>query len=188
MATTLYYARHGRAYCNDAKRFHDDSKVPLNATGRKQAKELGRNLKKLGVKFDAIYCSPYRRAKETCAIALATMGMTDHGVQFSQRLKERGFKGLYDVDISRSEYHELFKYDSDFSKECGIETLEAMEARAKEFIDEKKALWPDGNLLVFSHGALGLIFRVMVEGRPESGDLFDFQLLKNGEIMKLVLE
>lgn len=188
MATTLYYVRHGRAVSNTIKSYYDDSDEPLIAQGRLQAWEAGRKLKNLGIKFDAIYCSPYARAKETCRIALVEMGMPNIYVRYDSRLEERHFDGLYDKLFSQELNRELYDYTSERSEEYGVETLETLEDRARWFMHDIRTIYPNGNILVFAHGALGLAYRAVVCGRPASGSLFDFELLKNGEIMKLVLD
>ena len=185
--TTLYYVRHGRAENNLADCFYDDSDDPLIAEGRMQAYNAGRTLKRLGVKFDAIYCSPYRRAKETCRIALVEMGLANSLVRYDSRLAERSYEGLYDKVITKVQYRERYNYVSDYSEQVGVETLEKLEDRARWFLRDVRQTYPNGNVLVFAHGALGLAYRAVVEGRPESGTLYDFNLLKNGEIMKLTL-
>lgn len=187
MSTTLYYVRHGRAVCNTKDYFYDDSKEPLIALGRAQAADAGRKLKKASVRFDAIYCSPYERAKETCRIALMEMGLKDYPVRYDARLVERDFGELYGRTVSERHYRELYDYTSERSEIDGVETLEKLEDRARWFMHDVRTLYPDGNVLVFAHGALGLAYRAAVYGRPESGSLFDFELLKNGEIMRLVL-
>ena len=187
MATTLYYVRHGRAGNNLTEYFYDDKEEPLIALGRMQALDAGRKLRELGVKFDAIYCSTYDRARETCRIALVEMGMEKRFVRYDFRLEERKFDGLWGRTISREEYRALFDYTSDLAEQLGVETLEKMEDRARWFMRDVRMRNPNGNVLVFAHGALGLVFRAVAYGRPESGSLFDFELLKNGEIMKLVL-
>ena len=188
MATTLFYVRHGRAVSNLVDEYYDDSDEPLIAQGRLQAWETGQSLKNIGVKFDAVYCSPYRRAKETCQIALHSMQMANHYVRYDERLVERNFKGLYGQQFSDDLNHLLYDYTSECSEQYGVETLERLEDRARWFMRDVRARYPNGNILVFSHGALGLAYRAVVNGRPESGSLYDFNLLKNGEVMKLVLK
>ena len=187
MATTLYYVRHGRAGNNLTEYFYDDKEEPLIALGRMQALDAGRKLRKLGVKFDAIYCSTYERARETCRIALVEMGMEKRYVRYDYRLEERRFDGLWGQTISHDDYRALFDYTSERAEQLGVETLEKLEDRARWFMRDMRARYPDRNVLVFAHGALGLAYRAVVYGRPESGSLFDFELLKNGEIMKLTL-
>src|SRR5262245_31711970 len=65
----LYFLRHA-----DALEGADDAARPLSPHGRKEALELGRFLKRVGIEFDAAYSSPLVRAKETAEIVLDLCG------------------------------------------------------------------------------------------------------------------
>jgi broad specificity phosphatase PhoE len=64
--TTFVLVRHGETDWNREQRFQGHADVPLNETGRAQARELARSL--LDVRFDAAYSSPLARALETATI------------------------------------------------------------------------------------------------------------------------
>ena len=66
---TLYVVRHGETDWNvEPMKFQGISDTPLNDNGREQANALAEQLK--DIKFDAVYCSPLVRARETCEIIL----------------------------------------------------------------------------------------------------------------------
>lgn len=44
--------------------------VQLTDNGKEQASELGEYLRSLGVTFDRVYCSPYKRTQDTAVLAL----------------------------------------------------------------------------------------------------------------------
>ena len=67
----LYFLRHAEAFEGA-----DDAARPLSPHGKKQAHEVGRFLKAAGVEFDAVYCSPLVRAKETAEVVLDVCGST----------------------------------------------------------------------------------------------------------------
>ena len=67
----LYFLRHA-----DALEGADDAARPLSPHGKKEALEVGRFLKRAGIKFDATYSSPLVRAKETAEIVLDICGST----------------------------------------------------------------------------------------------------------------
>lgn len=48
----------------------DDAKRPLSPTGRRQAREVARCLRRAGIAFDLAFTSPLVRAKQTVAITL----------------------------------------------------------------------------------------------------------------------
>ena len=167
--------------------FRDDIEEPLLAEGRMQAREAGLQLR--GTEFEAVFCSPYKRAEETCRIVLHAMGTPKTPVRVDERLRERDFKGIYGTSFSDGLNRELYDPNSDYSVQHGVETLDAMEERVEEFLYDVKGSFPNGNILVVAHAALGLVFQAEVYGWPESGCLLDkYKPLQHGEIMKLMLK
>src|SRR5216110_2101963 len=67
----LYFLRHA-----DAFEGADDAARPLSPHGKKQAQEVGQFLRQAGIAFDAAYCSPLVRAKETAEAVLDVCGST----------------------------------------------------------------------------------------------------------------
>jgi phosphohistidine phosphatase len=61
----LYFLRHAAALDGA-----DDAKRPLSPTGRRQARKLGRALRRADIAFDLAFTSPLVRAKQTLAIVL----------------------------------------------------------------------------------------------------------------------
>jgi broad specificity phosphatase PhoE len=69
VSTTLLFIRHGStAWTAPPSRYQGRTDLPLSARGRAEAVQLADRLH--AIKFDAIYSSPLRRARET-AVALA---------------------------------------------------------------------------------------------------------------------
>ena len=67
----VYFIRHGESTSNERNIFAGVLDVDLTAFGRLQARRAGQDIKNKGVKFDAVYVSHMRRARQTCEIALA---------------------------------------------------------------------------------------------------------------------
>ncbi len=73
MKTTVIIVRHGQSTSN-AQRIiqgHHDSSV-LTELGEQQARKVGKMLS--GLKLDAVYASPLKRAAKTCELIMETMG------------------------------------------------------------------------------------------------------------------
>src|SRR3954452_20162607 len=70
----IHLARHGQTAYNAEGRFQGHLPVPLDETGRDQARRLPEQLS--GVEVRALVCSPLARARETADIVAATIGMT----------------------------------------------------------------------------------------------------------------
>ncbi|MGC1306921.1 MAG: histidine phosphatase family protein [Phormidesmis sp.] len=75
MKTTVIIVRHGESTSN-AQRIiqgHHDTAV-LTELGEQQARKVGATLQ--GLKLDAVYASPLKRAAKTCELIVETMGAT----------------------------------------------------------------------------------------------------------------
>lgn len=64
----IYLIRHGQTDFNAEFRFQGSTDVPLNATGRDQARRLKRLLERKGVRLWRLISSPLSRAVETASI------------------------------------------------------------------------------------------------------------------------
>jgi broad specificity phosphatase PhoE len=62
----IYVARHGQTDWNVEGRLQGGTDIPLNATGRQQATQLGERFK--NIRLDAIYSSALRRSRETAEL------------------------------------------------------------------------------------------------------------------------
>jgi broad specificity phosphatase PhoE len=69
----LYLARHGQTAYNHEGRFQGQLPVPLDQTGRQQAKELAQRAAQHN--FRALWCSPLLRARETADAVAAVIGL-----------------------------------------------------------------------------------------------------------------
>jgi len=67
----VYLARHGQTAYNLEGRFQGQQPVPLDDTGRAQARELAERA--LSYRFAALWCSPLLRARETADIVAARL-------------------------------------------------------------------------------------------------------------------
>ena len=71
MARIVWLLRHGDAEPHGSR---DDFERRLTARGERQATAAGRALARLEVKFEAVYCSPRVRARDTALLACAELG------------------------------------------------------------------------------------------------------------------
>ncbi len=90
----VYFIRHGESTSNERNIFAGVLDVDLTAFGRLQARRAGTDIKIKGVKFDAVYVSHMKRARQTCEIALETsqaLKSADIPVQIDHRISEKSF-------------------------------------------------------------------------------------------------
>ncbi|GAB4287566.1 MAG: hypothetical protein Fur0025_21150 [Oscillatoriaceae cyanobacterium] len=90
----VYFVRHGESSSNERNIFAGVLDVGLTAFGKLQARRAGLDIQKKGIKFDAVYVSHMRRARQTCEIALdvsQARKSPDIPVQIDHRISERSF-------------------------------------------------------------------------------------------------
>jgi broad specificity phosphatase PhoE len=88
---TLYFIRHGETDWNRAQRYQGRQDIPLNATGRLQARRNGLVLAEaLGSGAAALDCvaSPLLRARETMEIVRREMALAPDAYRTDERLAE----------------------------------------------------------------------------------------------------
>jgi phosphohistidine phosphatase len=71
----LYILRHGLARDKEDWAPQDDRDRPLTGAGRSRTKDVANGLQDLGISFDRIITSPYRRALETAKIVSKVFDM-----------------------------------------------------------------------------------------------------------------
>jgi phosphohistidine phosphatase len=116
----IWLLRHG-----DAADGSPDAERPLTEKGERQARNAGRALKRLGVKFDACLTSPKVRARETARIACEELG-----VEWSEEAALQG--GPFDPNEVAAGLEEvlLVGHDPDFS--MAVHTLTGAQVRMKK--------------------------------------------------------
>jgi probable phosphoglycerate mutase len=106
---TLYYVRHGETDWNLAQRYQGQKDIPLNATGREQARRNGRMLAAaLGTAAAGLdyVASPLRRARETMEIMRTELGLPPGAYRTDARLSEVHY-GHWEGEL----WHELHLRD-----------------------------------------------------------------------------
>jgi len=89
----LYFIRHGQTDWNAQGRMQGQSDIPLNATGRAQARRNGKKLAELlnsPARFDFV-ASPLGRTVETMEIVRHALGLEPDGFRTDERLLEIRF-------------------------------------------------------------------------------------------------
>ena len=81
----LYFARHGQTNWNRVHRWQSRTDIPLNQTGRQQARGLSQLIRSRAIVFKRVVCSPLRRARETAEIL---MDGCDPALEIDSRLVE----------------------------------------------------------------------------------------------------
>ena len=97
----LYFARHGETSWNRVRRWQSRTDIPLNQTGRQQARALSELIRRRGIVFKRVVCSPLRRARETAEIL---MDGSDPALEIDSRLVELDlgeFEGRLESELGK---------------------------------------------------------------------------------------
>lgn len=177
----LYYMRHGQTVMNIEGKWSGSTDTPLTDKGHEQAKAAAEAIKKQGVKFDAIVCSPLQRAHHTAKHVATAAGYDHDKIQLHNGFVERHFGELEGVaDIEASEVYKLD--ESSIDKYAEVETIADMQKRADEMLQYLHTL-PYDTILVVAHGSFGRALRRAVNKEPLH---VRGKTIENAEIIKFI--
>lgn len=154
--TELLFIRHGESIANlDPARINGRSNhTPLTARGEHQARLLGVHLRSIAYTPDAIFSSGARRADTTARIATEAAGYTSP-IVIDERLQEISqgpYEGQLRDGIYSPEAIAAHNLDSVHGKLPGTESLFEGHARMLDFASDAHRQYPDGRLLIVTHG------------------------------------
>jgi broad specificity phosphatase PhoE len=164
--TRFCLIRHGQTDWNLEGRYQGQGDVPLNETGRAQARALAETLK--GQTFAAIYSSDLKRASETAQIVAASLGLP---VTFDARLREID-QGEWEgqlVEAVHARFTEIWqqrKADPVSVGAPGGETVGQVAVRMAEALCDIAHRYPAEPVLIASHGLALATVICKVRGIP----------------------
>jgi broad specificity phosphatase PhoE len=178
----ILLARHGETAENKERRFQGQKDVPLNETGRAQARALAEAAKAEGLA--ALYASPLVRAHETAQIVGAAVGLEP---QVDDRLKEVDVGDWQDRlkdDIARDEpdlWAAFGAAGEDWRFPGGESLLEQQERVIAALVDITQA----GRLpaLVVCHR--GVVRCALAHTQQRGLDTYHEWTVPNGELIRL---
>jgi probable phosphoglycerate mutase len=161
----LIFIRHGETDWNVEGRLQGQRDIPLNDTGRAQARRNGTAIKAAmpdAARFDFV-ASPLSRSRETMEIVRAAMGLPAEGYATDDRLKELTFgawEGLTDEDLRTEVNPELIAArakDKWGFLPPGGESYRVLSERVADWL--ASIVRPT---LAVSHGGVGRVLRRMI--------------------------
>lgn len=141
--TDLVLVRHGETEWNRLGRVQGRTDIPLNDTGREQARAAGDRLR--GGRFDAVVASPLSRAADTARIIADELGLG--GVELVDDLVERDYGGAEGMTGEQIDARHGGVLEARESREATVERVKpALLAIAERH--------PGQRVLVVSHGGV----------------------------------
>ncbi|WP_455718813.1 histidine phosphatase family protein [Anaerosporobacter sp.] len=167
----IYLVRHGETDWNIERRFQGIEDIPLNDTGRKQARDCGQALTSFS--FAAIYASPLQRAYETANIIADLLNVYHKAnntndplftVIEDSRLIERDFGKV--SGLLPEERNALLESGEDTNMEAFEHLTKRIMAAMKEYQEKHR----EQNVLVITHGGvINAILHVLSKGEIGTG-------------------
>lgn len=165
--TDLYLVRHGETDWNRQRRIQGLTDIPLNATGREQARLTGMLLTRRPI--TRVVASPLSRALETAQIIARELGLPEPEV--SEALVERNYGAAEGLG-----FHEIDVLYPEGTAVAGRESREEVAARILPELARIAAAHPGEAIVVVSHG--GAIRSALLAAEPHGG----FGAITNGSV------
>ena len=168
---TIYFVRHGETDWNAALRYQGQRDIPLNATGRVQARRNGLILAELlgndAESFDYI-SSPLLRACETMEIMRRELSLPIDGYRTDARLREVSY-GHWEGQL----LHDLPTADPEgfTARKADIWNWQPTNGESYRMLSDRVALWLQEvrrDAVVASHGGVSRVLRGLILQLPGS--------------------
>ena len=177
MHTTLLLIRHGETVDNVNKIMQGQTQGRLTTVGVEQARLLGERLKTR--RIDAFVSSDLRRAVDTCIEIAAPHFHSDRQAALAAifqtpLLRERdwgSFTGRYIPDLKDAVWTD------------DIESAEAMQERARKFLELMKSRYTGKTIAAVGHGIINKAIQAVFFGKPMS----EIRRMENAEARELPL-
>ncbi len=186
-AVGLILVRHGESTGNVAAAAADadqadlidvgmrDADVPLSPAGLDQAQSWGASLGGLpsDTRFDAVWCSSYRRAQETVTVAFQRAGI-ELPLRVDERLRDRelgvldlltthGVEARFPDEAARRRWHGKF-----YHRPSGGESWADVALRIRSLLADVDRLEDGSRVLLMCHDAVIMTIRYVCEGMSEA--------------------
>jgi alpha-ribazole phosphatase len=148
----LWLVRHGQTDWNVEGRYQGQADMPLNSTGIAQAWALAEKL--AGKPFSAIFSSTLQRARQTAQILANRLGLPLHLDGRLAEIHQGDWEGMLVQEIATNytsawDQHNVNPANT---RAPGGESVAEVAARMRAAADDIAHLYPEGHVLVVSHG------------------------------------
>jgi broad specificity phosphatase PhoE len=163
---TLYYVRHGETDWNLAQRYQGRRDIPINATGRAQAKQHGLKLAAVlagqAAALDYV-ASPLKRASETMEILRAELGLARGAYRTDARLLEMDY-GSWEGQL----WHDMARLDAAgyAARQADIWSWRPKDGESYQMVADRVGSWlaeVERDSVVVAHGGVSRVLRALLE-------------------------
>lgn len=152
--TTFYIIRHGQTDWNAQGRWQGSADIPLNDSGRLQARQLAARLRAQRLAFDAIYSSDLQRAWETATLVASTLGGAAQPLPALREIDVGAWSGLTHAEV-KTHFPELlarFESGEDVPRGGNGETFSQLYQRVVGAVEHLAIERRGQTLALVSHG------------------------------------
>lgn len=168
----IYLVRQGQTDWNLFRRCNGATETFINQTGIEQSELQAANLK--NIRFDACFCSPQKRARQTCEI------IYKGPIVFDNRLTEI-ICGEFEGKEETAEMMKLL-WRAIVNGDSGTEKLDEFMKRNFDFCDMIKDKYLGKNVLIVTHAANVRMIIYYFLGKPKDYD-FSKTLIQSGGLI-----
>lgn len=172
MINIVYLVRQGQTNWNLLKKFNGCTDIELNQTGIKQAKAQAESMK--NISFDTCFCSPQKRARQTCEIIYKGT------IIFDERLCEINC-GEFESTEETAETMRLF-WQTVTSGDKGTESFKKFLNRNCDFCNMISEKYTHKDILIVTHAANARAINYYFAGKPKEYD-FSKAIAQNGKVI-----
>ena len=155
MTHHLFLLRHGTTEWIEARRVQGSSDSPLTERGRDEARQALMSL--AGITFDAVFCSPMGRTRETAAIVCAELGIEPVFLDDLREMDFGRYEGYAYIDPQQGELTAKMKINL-FIKmvlaQITGESMRQVKQRAWRAWQSMLENCPHGTVLIIAHGVI----------------------------------
>lgn len=170
----IYLVRQGETDWNLFKKFNGCTDTELNQTGIAQAKLQAENLR--SVSFDACFCSPQKRARQTCEI------IYKGPIVFDDRLNEINLGEFEGMDETDTEAVKV-AWQAIMSGDKGTESFKDFMKRNCDFCDMIMEDHKGENVLIVTTAGNVRVIDYYFKGKPKDYDFKRRTVINNGELL-----
>ena len=170
----LILLRHGQTDWNLQRRLQGRSDIPLNDTGREQARAVGRELAASGGHWDVLVSSPLQRARETAQVIGREIGLELSRTY--EDLVERAFGDVEGRDctgMGDNERHAMMEKHGEATEDVVQRGLSVLRTILADF--------PGKDVMVVAHGTL---IRLTLDRVLDT----ELPSLENGQVLTVTAE
>ena len=177
----IYIIIHGQKDYNVKRLFQLQTDIPLNETGKQQAKEMAEKFR--NIKIDIILASPLSRAYQTANYISKVSGVN---VEIEEGLKERSFgqmEGQTNKDDCNIEI--LLDYERNYDL-YDVEPVQSFFERVGDSLNKIIEKYKGKNIVLVTHAGVTQAIDVYFNGLPKDKDV-ESKTLENCGIRKYVM-